>query len=84
MQLNSRAHAFGVGSTSKNLREKDSSLKIRYMDTRIDNFVSSKYENGCLLGYVLEANVDKTADGANEQTLKKDKREPEALKSKAF
>tara|TARA_R110000765_G_scaffold9911_3_gene30868 strand:+ start:60572 stop:60685 length:114 start_codon:yes stop_codon:yes gene_type:complete len=37
-----------------------------------------------LLGYVLEANVDKTADDANAQTLKKDKREPEALKSKAF
>jgi hypothetical protein len=66
---------------AKNLKEKDSALKRRYIDTGINNFISSKYENGCLLGYVLDGNLGKTVDGVN-RLLKKDKREPEFLKLK--
>lgn len=64
---------------AKNLKEKDSGLKRRYIDTGINNFVSKKYENGCLLGYVLEGDLDKTVDGVN-KLLKKVIRETECLK----
>tara|TARA_R110002167_G_scaffold318488_2_gene524116 strand:- start:10189 stop:10809 length:621 start_codon:yes stop_codon:yes gene_type:complete len=66
---------------AKNLKEKDSGLKRRYIDTGINNFVSKKYENGCLLGFVLEGDMEKTVDGIN-KLLKKDDRVPEFLKSK--
>lgn len=68
---------------AKNLKEKDSGLKRRYIDTGINSFVSKKYENGCLLGYVLEGDLDKTVNGVN-KLLKKDEREPEFLKHKSF
>ncbi|MDC6388811.1 hypothetical protein PP182_08970 [Maribacter sp. PR1] len=64
---------------AKNLEENDSGLKRRYIDTGINNFVSKKYENGCLLGYVLDGDLEKTVDGVN-KLLKKDHREPEYLK----
>ncbi|MEO2070425.1 MAG: hypothetical protein ABGW99_03710 [Zunongwangia sp.] len=66
---------------AKNLKETDSSLKRRYIDTGINNFVSHKYEDGCLLGYLLEGDLIKTIDGVN-KLLKKDKRDSESLKSK--
>lgn len=66
---------------AKNLKETDSGLKRRYIDTGINNFVSLKYENGCLLGYVLEGELVKTVDGVN-NLLKKDKRDSESLKPK--
>ncbi len=64
---------------AKNLKEKSSALKRRYIDTGINNFISGKYENGCLLGYNLEGTLHKTVYGIN-KLLKKDKREPEYLK----
>lgn len=64
---------------AKNLKEKDSGLKRRYIDTGINNFVSKKYEKGCLLGYILEGDLDKTVGGVN-KLLKKDIRESEFLK----
>ena len=66
---------------AKNLKEKDSDLKRRYIDTGINSFVSKRYENGCLLGYVLEGDLDKTVAGVN-KLLKKDDRGSESLKSK--
>lgn len=66
---------------AKNLKENDSGLKRRYIDTGINSFVSKKYENGCLLGYLLEGNLDNTVDGVN-TLLKKDRRQPEFLKPK--
>ena len=66
---------------AKNLKEKDSSLKRRYIGTGIDSFVSKKYENGCLLGYVLEGDLCKTVKGIN-KLLKKDDRDSEFLKAK--
>lgn len=68
---------------AKRLKEKDSGLKRRYIDTGIDNFVSKKYENGCLLGYVLEGDLHRTVNGIN-KLLKKDDRESEFLKAKAY
>lgn len=68
---------------AKNLKEKDSGLKRRYVDTGINSFVSKKYGNGCLLGYVLEGDLHKTVHGIN-KLLKKDDREPEFLKLKPY
>ena len=64
---------------AKNLKEKDSGLKRRYIDTGIDNFVSGKYKNGCLLGYILSGALTKTVDGVN-KLLKSDNRGHEVLK----
>ncbi|MEZ7496974.1 hypothetical protein QO206_15865 [Leeuwenhoekiella aequorea] len=64
---------------AKILKEKDSGLKRRYINTGINNFVSKKYENGCLLGYNLEGALHKTVYGIN-KLLQKDRREPEYLK----
>lgn len=63
---------------AKNLKEKSSGLKRRYIDTGINNFLSGKYENGCLLGYVVEGKLHKSVYGIN-KLLKKDKREAEFL-----
>ena len=66
---------------AKNLREKDSHLKRRYINTGIDNFISGKYFNGSLIGYLLEGTVESTIEGIN-FLLKKDNRESEFLTSK--
>ncbi|MEA3446373.1 MAG: hypothetical protein U9R19_16780 [Bacteroidota bacterium] len=63
---------------AKNLKEKSSALKRRYIDTGIDNFNSKKYENGCLIGYLLKGDVELTINGIN-SLLMKDNREKETL-----
>jgi len=63
---------------AKNLKQVDSALKRRYIDTGISNFVSKKYENGSLLGYLLEGKTDATIKGIN-SLLEKDKRNAEIL-----
>lgn len=64
---------------AKNLKEKnDSGLKRRYINTGIDNFITKKYENGSLLGYLLKGDLNNTIQGIN-KLLKKDKRESELL-----
>lgn len=63
---------------AKNLKEKDSALKRRYIDTGIDNFVTGKYPSGFLIGYLLEGSVSPTINGIND-LLKKDNREKELL-----
>jgi len=63
---------------AKNLKEKSSALKRRYINTGINNFLSGKYDNGCLLGYIVEGKLHKSVYGIN-KLLKKDKREPEFL-----
>ncbi|MFD0766702.1 hypothetical protein ACFQZI_17705 [Mucilaginibacter lutimaris] len=67
---------------AKNLKQNDSALKRRYIDTGIDNFVSGKYANGSLVGYLLQGNTEETIKGVN-SLLKKDKRESELLRSKS-
>ncbi len=66
---------------AKNLKQNDSALKRRYINTGIDNFVSQKYANGSLIGYLLEGKTDETVKGIN-SLLKNDKRGTEILKLK--
>ena len=63
---------------AKNLKQNDSALKRRYINTGINNFVSKKYENGSLIGYLLEGKTDETVKGIN-SLLKKNKRQTETL-----
>lgn len=63
---------------AKNLKQKDSGLKRRYISTGIDNFVSKKYENGSLIGYLLDGKTNETIIGIN-SLLEKDKRNSETL-----
>ncbi len=64
---------------AKNLKEKnDSGLKRRYINTGIDNFVTKKYENGSLVGYLVNGDLTKTIQGIN-TLLKKDGRNSECL-----
>jgi hypothetical protein len=63
---------------AKNLKQNDSRLKRRYIDTGIDNFVSGKYIDGSLVGYLLEGKTNKTIEGIN-RLLEKDKRDSEVL-----
>lgn len=63
---------------AKNLKQNDSSLKRRYIKTGINNFTSGKYENGSLVGYLLEGKIDETINGIN-ALIVKDKRNSEIL-----
>ena len=63
---------------AKNLKQNDSAIKRRYIDTGIDNFLSKKYENGSLIGYLLEGKTNETIKGIN-SLLEKDKRNTETL-----
>lgn len=63
---------------AKNLKQNDSALKRRYIETGINNFVSKKYENGSLIGYLLEGKTNETIIGIN-SLLEKDKRNSETL-----
>lgn len=63
---------------AKNLKEKSSALKRRYIDTGIESFNSEKYFNGCLVAYLLSGNVKLTIEGIN-SLLVKDNREKETL-----
>lgn len=64
---------------AKNLKQNDSALKRRYIDTGINSFVSKKYDNGSLFGYLLEGNLSETVKGIN-SLLVRDKRNTEILK----
>ncbi|HTO14982.1 MAG TPA: hypothetical protein VLZ83_04390 [Edaphocola sp.] len=63
---------------AKNLKQRSSTLKRRYIDTGIDNFNSKKYQNGCLIGYLLDGDVELTIEGIN-SLLCKDQRAKELL-----
>lgn len=63
---------------AKNLKQNNSALKRRYIDTGINNFTSRKYENGSLVGYLLEGKIDETINGINALIIK-DKRNSEIL-----
>jgi hypothetical protein len=67
---------------AKNLKQNDSALKRRYIDTGINNFVSQKYENGSLIGYLLEGKTNETVKGIN-SLLKKYQRNTEILNFKS-
>ncbi|MGJ3234490.1 hypothetical protein [Marivirga sp.] len=61
---------------AKNIKQNDYALKRRYINTGINNFISKKYENGSLIGYLLEGKIDATVKGINtllEKTKEKQK-----------
>jgi hypothetical protein len=64
---------------AKNLKQHDSALKRRYIDTGIDSFTSKKYANGSLIGYLLGGRTEETIKEIN-SLLMKDKRTKEFLK----
>jgi hypothetical protein len=68
---------------AKNLKEKDSALKRRYINTGIDSFIAKKYKDGSLVGYLVEGNLSKTVRGIN-FLLEKNKRESEFLTKKTL
>lgn len=66
---------------AKNLRSNDSSLKRRYIETGIDNFLTTGSYHKCdgfLVGYILEGTIDNCVEGIN-KLLKKDKRKDEKI-----
>ena len=63
---------------AKRLKEKDSSLSNRYIETGIDHYLTEKYPHGILLGYLVEGGVDTTIQKINARLAKK-KRESEML-----
>ena len=66
---------------AKRLKEKCSKLKRLYINEGIDRFLSRKYPKGCLLGYIIEGDIDKTVHGIN-KLLKTDDKEYEILEYK--
>ena len=63
---------------AKNLKIRSSALKRRYIKTGIDNYISSKYNDGFLVGYVLDGTIDDNIYGIN-KLLTKDNRYSETL-----
>ncbi len=63
---------------AKRLKENDSALKRAYINEGMDRYISEKYPIGCMLGYNLEGDVEKTIDGVNSLIIK-DKRNSETL-----
>lgn len=66
---------------AKRLKENDSGLKRSYIDDGMDRFTTKKYPSGCMLGFLLQGNVNKTVKGIN-KLLIKDKRNTQTLNSK--
>ena len=66
---------------AKRLKENDSGLKRSYIHDGMDRFTSKKYPSGCMLGFLLQGNVNKTVKGIN-KLLIKDKRNTQTLNSK--
>lgn len=67
---------------AKRLKENDSVLKRSYIDDGMDRFTSKKYPSGCMLGFLLQGNVNKTVEEGINKLLIKDKRNTETLISK--
>lgn len=67
---------------AKNLKQNCSKLKRRYITTGIDNFLSGKYYQGSLIGYLLEGTPNGVIDGIN-ALLTKDNREDEKICAKS-
>jgi len=66
---------------TKNLKEKSSALKRRYINTGINHFITKKYKNGSLVGYLVKDDLNNTVQGIN-KLLKKDNRSSEYLVEK--
>ena len=68
---------------AKRLKEKDSDLKRAYIEEGMDRFITEKYPIGCMLGYLLEGDTEKTRTGIN-KILEKRKRNSEILLPKPY
>ncbi len=68
---------------AKNIKNDDSQLKSRYIDTGIENFKSKRYPHGCLAGYVLNGTADECKSAIN-SLLKRRGREKEVLSQNTF
>lgn len=77
----SKSNEYDYFFEAKNLKQNSSKLKRRYINTGINSFTSEKYENGSLIGYLLEGQTNETINGIN-FLLKKDKRDAEILNLK--
>ena len=51
---------------AKRLKERDSALKNRYIDTGIGKYIHAIYPKGILVGYLLEGSVNNTIQGIND------------------
>ncbi len=70
---------------AKNLKSNNPNSKRRYIETGIDNFLTTgSYYNcdGFLVGYILEGTVENCKDGIN-KLLKKDNRQKEIIEKKS-
>lgn len=67
---------------SNGSKVKASHYRTRYVDTGIDNFVTERYAEGCLVGYVLEGDTEPIIAGINNLMTKHRKRPSEILKDK--
>jgi len=54
---------------STNVTVNAASLRKRYVETGIGNFISGRYPNGCLLGYILEGDFVNIANLINEELI---------------
>lgn len=50
---------------AKRLKECDSKLQNRYIDTGIDNFLNEKYPKGILIGYLVQGKTNPTIEKIN-------------------
>jgi|SRR5690606_10773583 len=69
---------------AKNLRQNDTVLKRRYITTGIDHFVTKRYPNGSLIGYLLEGGIDATVKGINRLLARDNRQSVSALPSTYF
>jgi|SRR5690554_4770251 len=67
---------------AKRIKEHDSRLKRAYIKEGMDRYISKKYPYGCMVGYIMEGDTEKTIEGIN-TLLNKDNRKNEILKTKA-
>jgi hypothetical protein len=63
---------------AKIIKEHDNSLERRYIVTGIDNFISRKYYDGCLIAYIMDGDLVNIVDDLN-KLLIKDERSSEIL-----
>lgn len=59
-----------------------SHYRRRYIDTGIDNFVTERYPEGCLVGYILEGEIEPIVKSINNLLAKHRNRSSEAIQDK--
>ena len=75
--------SFNFTIEAKIIKNDDSYLKGRYIDTGIDNFISDRYPEGCIAVYVIKGCEDDCKDAIN-TLLSKRNRNTEKLSKQLF